>query len=276
MYLKSVLSSLILGVLILISACGESPKQETKPPSLAMDIPQPDTDLKKTTVEPGAKSLPDIQKSNIVFKVDSSAIKKQIAQNPVTDETSCLALVEPLEKRVDAIQRNEGIWGDLEKAIELKEHSSLGMQLDSKINTLVASARHICKTAKGLPYTRLASYINTRLEESGEAALREELATMGETATDIKIYLEYGAFAKASKTRAIDYPSIQESIIWTNMFVGKYEEFSKRLADSKTMQSALPDVLALHDAVADFLATNKNIALAVKEEQAVPHFMNTY
>jgi hypothetical protein len=260
----------------LASACGESPKQESKSPTLAMDIPQPDTSLTKTKDEFGAKSLPNIQKSNIAFKIDPSVIKKQIAQKPVTDEASCLGLVEPLEKKVDAIQRNEGVWGDLEKAIELKEYSSLGMQLDSKINTLLASARHLCKTAKGLPYTRLASYINTRLEESGEAALKDELATMGETATDIKLYLEYGAFAKASKTRVLDYPSIQESIIWTDMFVGKYEEFSKRLMDSKTMQSALPDVLALHDAIADFLATNKNIALAVKEERAVPHFMNTY
>lgn len=275
MYGKCIVTSSILGILLL-SGCGESPKQETKPPTLAMDVPQPDSDLKKTKEDFGGKPLPDIQKSRIEFKIDPAEIKKRIAQKPVTDPASCLNLVEPLEKKVDAIQRNEGIWGDLEKAIELKDYSSLGIQLDSKINTLLAAARHICTTAKGLPYTRLASYINSRLEERGEDALREELATMGETATDINIYLEYGAFAKASKARILDYPSIQESIVWTEMYVGKYEEFSKKLADSKTMKSALPDVLALHDAVADFLANNKNIALAVKEELMVPHFMNTY
>jgi hypothetical protein len=273
---KNILSSSIIGMVFLLSGCGESPKQEAKAPVLAMDVPHPDTNLQKTKDEFGIQSLPDLQKSNIKFTIDPSAIKKQIAQKPVTDEASCLSLVDPLRNRADVIQRNEGIWGDLEKAAELKDYSSIGMQLDSKINTLLAASRHLCKTAKGLPYTRLASFINSRLEERGEAALREELATMGETATDIESYLAYGAFAKASRSRVLDYPSVQESILWAEMFVGRYEEFSKRLSDPKTMKTALADALALHDAVADFLVANKNIALAVKEERAVPYFMTTF
>lgn len=260
-------------VLVLLMGCGEAPKQEDKKTvNLTMDMPKPDSNLKKSNDNFDTKPLPAIKKSNITFKIDPAEIKKRIAEHPVMDETSCLDLVAPLQKKIDAILRNEGMWGHLEKVPELKEYSPLGMQLDSKINTMVSSALHICKTAKGLPYTNLAKFINSRLEERGEPALREYLSSAGETPTDINIILEYGAFAKAAKTRVLDYPSIQESVLWAGMFVDRYQGFAKQLEGKKSLETALPDIQALHDAIADFLANNKNMAIAVKEEKAIPAY----
>ncbi len=260
-------------IMILLMGCGEAPKQEDKKTvNLTMDIPKTESNLIKSNDNFESKPLPAIKKSNIVFKVNPEEIKKRTTEHPVTDETTCLELVAPLQKKVDAVLRNEGMWGHLEKVPELKEYSSLGMQLDSKINTVIASAQHICKTAKGLPYTHLAKFINSRLEEKGEAALREYLTNMGEADADINNYLKYGAFAKASKDRVLDYPSIQESILWADMFVDRYQGFARQMEEKKSLKTALPDILALHDAVVDFLANNKNMALAVKEDKAVPAF----
>ena len=245
MFVKSILSSSILGVLFLFSGCGESPKQETKPPTLPMDMPKTESNLKKTNEDFASSPLPEIKKSNIDFKVSPAALKKNL-ENPVTDEASCLSQVMPLQKRVDAIQRNEGMWGYIERVPDLREYSSIGMQLDSKINTMMAAVLHVCKTAQGVPYTDLAGFVNKRLEERGEARLKEEWIGVGESPTNIELYLQYGAFAKAARERILDYPSIQESINWAEMYVDHYEGFSKRLADQKVLKTALPDILALH------------------------------
>lgn len=270
--------NILLVVMILLSACGgESPKpEEQKPLSLAMDLPKTESNLKKSNEELGSKPLPEIKKSDLEFKVDQAAIKKKIAENPVKDETSCLNLVAPLQKRVDAIQRDEGMWGYIERVPDLRPYSAIGMQLDSKVNTMMAAARHICKTAHGVPYTALAASIDKGLEEKGEAKLKEEWVGIGESPTNIEMYLQYGAFAKAAKARVLDYSSIQQSIYWTEMFVDKYEEFAKRLAEQKSLQTALSDILALHDAVIGFLEADKIMVVAVQEEMAIPPlFMKT-
>lgn len=261
----------LAALLFFPQGCGGTKKEDApKPPALTMDLPKVDSDSNKPKPDAPVKKAPEIKKSNIEFKVNEREIKKRIAENPAKDEASCLKLVESLQKRKDAIQRDEGIWGRIEQIGELKAYSTVGVKLDSQINQMTHMFRRLCETAKGVPYNDLAKFINEEIGKNGEKKLREKLDDMGEVPADVEAYLKYGAFAKTLKDRVVDYASIQESIYRSEVYMDKYEEFAKRLTDKKSLETAIPDVMALYDALVDFMSADKIMAMGMMEESQIP------
>lgn len=265
------LTVLLFGVFSLpfLPGCGDSPEQEKKRSvPLAMDVPKPVL-VEKTA--PVQKEMPDIQKSAIEFVVTSEEINKQAAEHPISDTDSCLKQVVAVEKEMDVVWSNGGLWGYIEQVPDFKAYSPLGMQLDNKINKMVFALRHVCENAEGMPYTEMAEVINNDLKEMGEGKLRERLIGLGNAPADADRLIDYGRFAQEVKERTIGYPSIQESILWGKMFVENYRKFAEQMADPSVNKAILPDLQAFHDALSQFLAKNKNMVLALTDDLQLPY-----
>ncbi len=265
-FMGLVLVPLLFGVW----SCGDSSKlQDSKPLPLAMDVPNPNRNIKKSKEEVTGKTVPKVEKAKIEFKIADSELDKRLAESPVTDEASCLEKVKPLEVKVHSVQRDGGMWGHIEQA-DLKEYSPIGMQLDSKVNKMMFSLRYICETAKGKPETDLARYVREGLEEKGEKKFREHLKLLGEAPEDIDKLINFGKFSQEIKNRDIDYSTVHRTILFGELYVNKYDEFAKNLLKENAKNNALPNVMALHDAVTDFIASDEFVAMSLHEDLQSP------
>lgn len=69
------------------------------------------------------------------------------------------------------------------------------------------------------------------------------------------------------------YGSIQESILWGELFVDQYMEFfDHRFESTKNLNTVIPDLLALDDVVAHFLENDRNVKLASDEASRILPF----
>lgn len=262
---------MLLGLfcLALFPGCGDSEEEgEKRSVPLAMDIPKP-VQVEKTA--PLQKKMPDIQKSSLEFVVTSEEINRQTAEHTITDTDTCLQQVVLVEKEMDAVWSNGGLWGFIEQVPDFKEYSALGMQLDNKINKMVFALRHVCENSQGMPYTEMAETINNDLKSLGEGKLREKLIDLGTPSADADRLIDYGRYAQEAKGRTIGYPSIQESILWGKMFVENYRKFAEKLADPSIDKAVLSDLQAFYDALSQFLSKNKNMVLALTDDLQQPY-----
>lgn len=252
--------------------CDAAPKQEEKKPvSLPVDLPKP-PDVGASAL-PVSKPMPTIKKSNIEFKLGADEIKRRIAESPIKDILSCIEKVKPLEAKRDAVQRHEGMWGKIEQTPELKVYSLIGVQLDSKIHKLTSVLRQLCTTAKGMELTEPAKRINKRREDMGDEKTREYWLELGILPEDIEKYIQYGDFARKLIERTLEFASIQESILWGELFVDQYMEFfDHRFESTKNLNTVIPDLLALDDVVAHFLENDRNVKLASDEASRILPF----
>ena len=69
----------------------------------------------------------------------------------VKNEQDCLAQANELDKRRTVVQERGGLWHIFESVKEIKEYTNYGMQLDSQMNRLVLSLKHLCRATKGMP-----------------------------------------------------------------------------------------------------------------------------
>jgi hypothetical protein len=258
-----------IGLVFCFSACGDasSPQQAAKPPALEMDIPKPDLDLEKSKETLEKKSVPRVKKSVIRFQPDAAQLQQRLAAEPVTDADSCLKSVTPMEKRRDAVQREGGLWGHMEQA-GLQTYSPIGMLVDTKLNKMVFALRHLCRTAKGVPYDDLARFMNERLETKGEATLRAEFKEMGKEPATIERYFEFNKAAKIANARVLDLAAVHRAVVQGELFIAKYEEFAGKLRAKDT--ATVGDVQALHDALDEFLGKDPLMLLAVREDSMSP------
>jgi len=102
------------------------------------------------------------------------------------------------------------------------------------------------------------------------------LESTGKAKADVEIYLKYIEFAKRSQHRLLDYSSIQESVLWVNMFVDHYSNFFHgKLSDKEHLDLSMPDILAFKVALDRFSVENENIKIAIMEDFQVPYFYVT-
>ncbi len=256
-----------------LSACGDEAtvSDPHKPLPLAMDMPDTDPGLKKSKQDVRAKAAPDVVKSKIDFILSEKEIADKLAGEAVVDKVSCLERIAPQESLKHSVQRDGGMWGYLEQTGELKKYSSIGMLLDTKFNKMMFALRHICETAKGLPFENLGYLMSRDLKNLGEEKVREKLMMMGIPLADIDDFVEYGKFAAEANKRSIDYSSIHKTILQTEVFATKYREFADRLSRKENLEATLADVQALHDAVEKFIAKNDHMITALHDDNTLPY-----
>ncbi len=260
-----------------LSACGNDAQVSDKPEPLplAMDMPDTDPGLKKSKQNLSSKTAPIVTKSQINFILSAKEIADKMAGEAVVDKVSCLERIAPLESFKNSVQRNGGMWGYLEQTVDLQKYSAIGMTLDTKFNKMMFALRHVCETAKGLPFENLGYLMSRDLKNLGEEEVRATLKMMGIPQADINDFVEYGKFAAEANKRTIDYSSIHKTILQTEVFAVKYREFADRLSRKENLEAALADVQALHDAVEIFIAENDHMVTALHEDNILP-FENLY
>ena len=93
--------------------------------------------------------------------------------NPsINGEENCLSEANALDKRRMAVQKRGGAWHVFERGTEAKKYSNYGMQIDSQLNRLVFSLKHICRGAKGMPLDAWGANKLEELKKYGKEKMR--------------------------------------------------------------------------------------------------------
>ncbi len=219
------LKSGVLGLIgiLLLTACG--PDQSAEEP---LRLPEREKTWVKTEQVEITKHDVLSPKSGAAIHIPiNEALQNQLMQtsgpapkSPVKDTASCLALLEPLDKTRMFVQREGGAWGMFERSIFVKTYSNNGMQIDSNLNKLMFSLRHLCQTAQGVPQNPLAIKVNSVVDQMGKEKAREHfIEVVGEAPADVDLWLKHAEFAKNNAMRKVPYSEIQELILKTHPLI---------------------------------------------------------
>ena len=262
--------------LFYLSACGGEPVAQEP-----LNLPAKEqTWVKTETVEITKDALmAGPQTETPPIPINETLRKKLATMNPLTkapavaDRASCMALLEPLDKKRTAVQKAGGLWHAFERSPEAKPYSNHGMQLDSHINQLIFALSHLCQTAEGVPQDELALAINAMVRDKGRSAAREYLIELGEPPTDMDRWLAYAEFAKKNQHRKVSYADLRSLLIKTQGLIDFYEELLQRQVAASSVDAFLSDAVTLLNVVNSFLAQDANLVMATNEETMIP-FVN--
>ncbi|MDH5763764.1 MAG: hypothetical protein OEZ51_12330 [Nitrospinota bacterium] len=260
--------------LLLLTACGpdkaaEEPlrlpeREETWVKTEEVDI------TKDAALEPksgAAAQIPinsDLQ--NRLMKTSGPAPK-----SPIHDTDSCMALLGPLDKTRMIVQREGGAWGMFERSGLVKPYSDNGMQIDSQINKLVFSLRHLCRTAQGVPPSSLSLKVNEVIDRVGKEKAREHfIEVIGEAPADVELWLQHAEFSKKNMTRKVPYPEIQALILQTQPLIDLYKDLLNRKVDESNKNAFLSDSFTLLTVVKSRLANEPHVVMAMTEDVEAP------
>ena len=197
--------------------------------------------------------------------------KQENVEGSVKDVSSCLAVLKPLDKKRTEVQKAGGVWHAFERSPEVRGLSDYAMQTDSTMNKLIASLRHLCKTAKGLPKDNISHMISKKIAEKGKEAVAQEFKDLGDAEEDIKIWLEYADYWIKNKERDLDYKTIEGLMAQVQPMIDFYEELAKRQVDEKTKQNFLSDAVTLLEAMKKLSSTDEYMVLARNEDKDAPY-----
>ena len=189
----------------------------------------------------------------------------------VKNEQDCLAQANKLDKRRTVVQERGGLWHIFESAKEIKEYTNYGMQLDSQMNRLVLSLKHLCKATKGMQLNGWGREKVEELQKWGKEKMREKYLAFGDAEGDIEIWIKYAEIAIESKKRNIPFSQVRESISRSGNMVTMYEELSLRKINEDNKKSFYLEASTLLSAIKDSFKSDPNIALAIEEENLLSH-----
>jgi len=192
-------------------------------------------------------------------------------QSPVKDTASCLALLEPLDKTRMFVQREGGAWGMFERSTLIRPYSNNGMQIDSNLNKLVFSLRHLCQTAQGVPQNPLALKVNSVVDQMGKEKAREHfIEVVGEAPEDVDLWLKHAEFSRKNATRKVPYSEIQALILKTQPLIDLYKDLLVRKVEESNKNAFLSDSVTLLAIIKDRLATEPRVVMAMQEDTEPP------
>ena len=207
--------------------------------------------------------------------VDASLEKKLktiSASSPeVKNEQDCLAQANELDRRRTVVQERGGLWHIFESVKEIKEYTNYGMQLDSQMNRLVLSLKHLCRATKGMPLNGWGRKKVEHLQKWGKEKMREKYLALGDAEGDIEIWIKYAEIAIESKKRNIPFSQVRESISRSENMVTMYEELSLRKVNEGNKKSFYLEASTLLNTVKDSFKSDPNIALAIEDENLLSH-----
>jgi len=133
-----------------------------------------------------------------------------------------------------------------ERSTLIKPYSNNGMQIDSNMNKLVFSLRHLCRTAQGVPQNALAIKINKFIDQMGKEKTREHFTeVVGEAPEDVDLWLKHAEFSRKNMTRKVPYSEIQEVILKTQPLIDLYQDLWDRKVDESNKDAFLSDSVTL-------------------------------
>jgi hypothetical protein len=192
-------------------------------------------------------------------------------KSPVKDAASCLALLNPLDKIRMFVQREGGAWSMFERSTLIKPYSNNGMQIDSNMNKLVFSLRHLCRTAQGVPQNELALKVNTLIDQMGKEKAREHFTeVVGEAPADVDLWLKHAEFSRKNMTRKVPYSEIQALILKTQPLIDLYRNLWDRKLDESNKDDFLSDSVTLLAVINSRLVNEPRVVMAMKEDTEAP------
>ncbi|MBT7521188.1 MAG: hypothetical protein HN646_02830, partial [Nitrospina sp.] len=168
-------------------------------------------------------------------------------------------------------QERGGLWHIFESVKEIKEYTNYGMQLDSQMNRLVLSLKHLCRATKGMPLNGWGREKVEQLQKWGKEKMREKYLALGDSEGDIEIWVKYAEIAIESKKRNIPFSKVRESISRSENMVTMYEELSLRKVNEDNKKSFYLEASTLLGAIKDSFKSDPNIALAIEDENLLSH-----
>ncbi len=192
-------------------------------------------------------------------------------KSPVKDAVTCLALLNPLDKTRMFVQREGGAWSMFERSALIKPYSNNGMQIDSNLNKLVFSLRHLCQTAQGVPQNELALKVNKFIDRMGKEKTREHFTeVVGEAPEDVELWLKHAEFSLKNTTRKVPYSEIQALILKTQPLIDLYKDLWDRKVDESNKDAFLSDSITLLAVIKNRLANEPRVVMAMKEDTEAP------
>ena len=210
----------------------------------------------------------------VALPIDDRLIKKlntiSTSNSSINSEEECLSQANALDKRRMVVQKRGGAWHVFERVAEAKIYSDYGMQIDSQLNRLVFSLKHICRGAKGMPLDAWGTNKVEELKRYGKEKMRKSYIDLGNPPADVDIWIAYAERAIESRKRNIPYSEIGESILRTENLVNLYEELSLRKVDEASLKSLYSDASTLFDVIKNSLKSDPRVALAIEEDNLLP------
>ena len=257
---------------IFASGCSAEPTDEAP---LQMPFKENTWVRKETLTRSSAEISESSYQTLPALPTDASLAKKLktiSTSNPeVKDEQDCLAQANELDKRRTVVQERGGLWHIFESVKEIKEYTNYGMQLDSQMNRLVHSLKHLCRATKGMPLNGWGREKVEQLQKLGKEKMRQKYITLGDAVGDIDLWIEYAERAIESKKRNIPFSKVRESISRSENMVALYEELSLRKVDAMNKDIYYSDASTLLSAINDSFISDPNIAMAIEDEKLLSH-----
>jgi hypothetical protein len=264
----------LLAGLLILPACAEKVDEE---PVVKLP-PREHTWVRKETVRKSKDAFfakqdvaqPDIPINEALMKRLSQPVPLK-GKASVTDRESCLAVLRPLNQKRTEIQKAGGVWHAFERSDEVRAFSDNGMQMDSTMNKLISSLRHLCRTAKGLPKDKITRVISQEVEEQGKEAVAQKFKELGEVKEDVTRWLEHTEYWEKNEKRNLDYKLIEGLIVQVKPMVDLYEELTTRQVDAATWQAFLSDAVTLLQAMKTLSTTDEYLVRALDEDKDAPY-----
>ena len=268
--LQFILFVLLTGVFV--SGCSAEPVDEAP---LQMPFKE-NTWVRKETMTRSSAQIPEISYETLpALPIDASLAKKlktiSTSSPEMKNEQDCLAQANELDKRRTVVQERGGLWHIFESVKEIKEYTNYGMQLDSQMNRLVLSLKHLCGATKGMQLNGWGREKVEELQKWGKEKMREKYLALGNAEGDIEIWIKYAEIAIESKKRNIPFSQVRESISRSENMVAMYEELSLRKINKGNKKSFYLEASTLLSAIKDSFESDANIALAIEEENLLSH-----
>ena len=210
----------------------------------------------------------------LALPIDDRLVKKlntiSTSNSSINSEEECLSQANALDKRRMVVQKRGGAWHVFERVAEAKIYSDYGMQIDSQLNRLVFSLKHICRGAKGMPLDAWGTNKVEELKRYGKEKMRKSYIDLGNPPADVDIWVAYAERALESRKRNIPYSEIGESILRTENLVNLYEELSLRKVDEASLNTLYSDASTLLDVIKNSLKSDPRVALAIEEDNLLP------
>ena len=269
-YLLFILGAMLTG--IFVSGSSAEPVDEEP---LQMSIKENHFDTLRKMTKSSAQISETSYETLPALPIDASLAKKlktiSTSSPEVKNEQECLAQANELDKRRTVIQERGGLWHIFESVKEIKEYTNYGMQLDSQMNRLVLSLKHLCGATKGMQLNGWGREKVEQLQKWGKEKMREKYLAFGDSEGDIEIWVKYAEIAIESKKRNIPFSKVRESISRSENMFTLYEELSLRKVNEGNKKSFYLEASTLLNTVKDSFKSDPNIALAIEDENLLPH-----
>ena len=186
------------------------------------------------------------------------------------DAPPCVTLLHPLESKIGRINDRGGIWGMFDKNYKVRNHATMTLKLDSKINVLIFRLHHLCATQNGVPFDETALTLVPQLKAKGKQVLMEDLINMGHIVEEAEKLIAYARFAESNLNRKLEFDRITKTVTESQPFVNRLVELSKKIGAAGS-KKIMADSKVLISDIENFLATNPYLVLADKETAEIPH-----